>query len=159
MQIAVISDTHMTEPNAWFDQFYTTHLEPADALIHCGDITGKEMYWYLQNHKKFYAVAGNMDAFGMGHDLPTTLSLSLGGKKIGVAHGFGYGSRSGLGFSVAAAFGQDYDLILYGHTHIAEVEHFYSTTIVNPGTLRQHGGTFALIDIEADEVDASILSV
>ncbi|WP_027185892.1 metallophosphoesterase family protein [Desulfovibrio inopinatus] len=159
MRIAVISDTHMADPDAWFDQFYTNHLEPVDALIHCGDITGSGIYNYLQNHRQFYAVAGNMDAFGIGSELPATLTLTLSDKKVGVAHGFGYGERSSLGFSVAAAFGEDYDLILYGHTHMPEIVRKGTTTIINPGTLRQYSGTFALIDLSDEGITASIVCV
>jgi len=71
MRLAVISDTHLDQPSAWFERVYTRHLASADALIHCGDITGASLLHYLMQHKNFYAVAGNMDAYLAGSDLPS----------------------------------------------------------------------------------------
>jgi hypothetical protein len=138
MRLAVISDTHLDRPSAWFERVYTRHLAPADALIHCGDITGASLLHYLMQHKNLYAVAGNMDAHWAGSDLPSTLALELEGFRIGVSHGFG--SKSGVARRVAEAFGPGYDLICYGHTHVAAVEQYRGVTLLNPGSLEMvHG--------------------
>jgi len=41
---------------------------------------------------------------------------------------------------VAEAFGPAYDLICYGHTHVAAVEEYRGVTLLNPGSLEMvHG--------------------
>jgi uncharacterized protein len=137
MRLAVISDTHLESPSVWFERVYDRHLADADALIHCGDIAGPGMLHYLMQHPDLYAVAGNMDAHWAGPELPASLTFELQGVRIGVAHG--WGSRSGVPGRVAEAFGPGYGLICYGHTHQAKVEPHQGATLLNPGSLAQHG--------------------
>jgi len=138
MRLAVISDTHLDQPSSWFERVYVRHLDTADALIHCGDITGASLLHYLKRHKNFFAVAGNMDAHWAGGNLPSSLALELEGFRIGVSHGFG--SKSGVARRVAEAFGPGYDLICYGHTHVAAVEQYHGVTLLNPGSLEMAYG-------------------
>jgi hypothetical protein len=138
MRLAVISDTHLEQPSAWFERVYALYLAPADALIHCGDITGQSLLHYLMQHKRLYAVAGNMDGYLSGGGLPGTLGLELEGVRIGVSHG--YGSKSGAARRVADAFGPGYDLICYGHTHVAAVDAYRGVILLNPGSLEPGRG-------------------
>ncbi len=145
MMIAVISDTHLETPNDELGWIYREHLEQADVLIHCGDIVGQDTWAFLNIHPGFYAVRGNCD-FQLT-DLPFTLSLELEGKRVGIAHGFGRGVN--VGESLAQAFGPEYDLILFGHTH----RRFWgqATTgayLLNPGSLFcPRDGQFSLAKI------------
>jgi len=132
MIIAVISDTHLQSPNDELVWIFRAHLEQADVLIHCGDIVGQDTWAFLNAHPRFYAVRGNCD-FQLT-DMPPSLSLELAGKKIGIAHGFGRGVN--VGESVAQAFGPEYNLILFGHTH----RRFWGQAktgayLLNPGSL------------------------
>lgn len=146
MRLAVISDTHMVEPEGWFKRFFENHLLQVDALIHCGDITGLAVYEYLaRNHPQFHGVAGNCCDWRVGEELPAMLRLTLAGKTIGVVHG--WGDRPTLPARLPEAFGPGFDLILFGHTHRQTNLRFGDTLVVNPGSLSSERPCMAYVDL------------
>jgi hypothetical protein len=154
VRLAVISDTHLDEPTDWFRQIFARHLLPAEALIHCGDITGKAVLDFLShNHPNFHAVAGNTCAWQTAQELPAMLRLCLGGREVGVTHG--WGDRGHVPAKVYEAFGPGLDLILFGHTHRQFKMLFGQTLLVNPGSLCPDGEQnpcLAFIDMGKDIV-------
>jgi hypothetical protein len=150
VRLAVISDTHMVEPEGWFRRFFEKHLLPAGALIHCGDITGVAVHEFLAlNHPRFYGVAGNCCDWRVSEELPAMLRLTLAGKTVGVAHG--WGDRPTLPARLPEAFGPGFDLILFGHTHRQTNLRFGDTLVVNPGSLSGERPCMAYVDL-ADEI-------
>lgn len=149
MLIAVISDTHLAEPTPAFRRVFERHIEPADAVLHCGDMTGAAMLRYLEaSHPAFHAVLGNCDA-GSGMDLPAMRRLELAGFHIGMAHG--WGPRSRVGLTVLEALGPGLDIVCYGHTHRPHWEQVGSTWLLNSGSLdlaREELPSFALLTLE-----------
>lgn len=145
MRIAVISDTHLYDPNDWFEAVYLEHLAPADALLHCGDMVGLNMLGYLRQHPNFLAVSGNCDAWPVAEELPPTRVVELGGVRFGMVHG--WGDRTSLPERVIEAFPADTDLVLYGHLH--KFGHVRSALgqSLNPGSLSL-GGTASFCFIE-----------
>lgn len=137
MLIAVISDTHLREPDARLERIFAQHLAPADALLHCGDTTGRSAWSFLAQHPNFHAVAGNMDDWGLAEDLPARLSLDLGPLRVGLAHGHGLFGRP-LSRAVAESFGPGFDLLCFGHTHTPEHVTCGTTQVLNPGALASH---------------------
>jgi len=134
MLVAVISDTHLAGPTDAFRRIFERHLESADALLHCGDITGPAMLRYLESsHPCFHAVLGNCDAWSGLLGLPRVLRLELGGFAVGMAHG--WGPRSRVGLTVLEALGPDLDIICYGHTHVPYWAKVGDTWLLNPGSL------------------------
>ena len=93
MRVAVLSDTHLVSPDHWFEEVFQRHLAPADVVLHCGDVTGHDVLYYLMGHPAFYAVAGNMDGWVLSDDLPPTRRLEFEGVRIGMAHGWGFHGR------------------------------------------------------------------
>ena len=84
MKIAVISDTHMGRPPAWLDGVYARWLEPADHLVHCGDITSPETWSYFMQHKSFLCVRGNCDwDQRLVDELEPMLTAKVGGLTLG----------------------------------------------------------------------------
>ena len=77
MRAAVISDSHLSRPNAFFEAVYAEHLAPADYVIHCGDHTGQSLWSYLIQHPGHISVAGNCDGFALGGDPPPLAELVL----------------------------------------------------------------------------------
>ena len=154
MRIAVISDTHLHEPSSRLESVYATYLADADAVLHCGDITGRSAWSFLSQHPNFHAVAGNMDDWNLARDLPARLSLKLDGLTVGVAHGNGLAGRP-LSRAVAQSFGPGYDLVCFGHTHTPEHVTYDATHVVNPGSLANHESapTLALIDTSPFHVE------
>lgn len=146
MLLAVISDTHLAEPTSRFRRFFDEHLQHADALIHCGDMTGLAVYEYLaHNHPAFHAVAGNCCDWRIGQELPSMLRLTLAGRTVGVTHG--WGDRPSLPARLPEAFGPGFDLILFGHTHRQTNIAFGDTLVVNPGALSGDTPRMAYFDL------------
>ncbi len=148
MKIAVISDTHMGRPSAWLDRVYRTWLEPADHLVHCGDITSPEIWSYFMQHKSFLCVRGNCDWDQQLVDqLEPMLTASVGPITLGVTHG--WGPRSQVPITVAQAFGSGYDLVCYGHTHKRDWSVVEGVRLCNPGSLGE-SGSLAVITVRDD---------
>lgn len=156
MLLAVISDTHLDRPTDWFRAFFEEHLLAADALIHCGDTTGKALHDYMAlNHPNFHGVAGNCCDWRIGQELPVMLRLNLAGKAVGVAHG--WGEKPSLPARLPEAFGPGFDLILFGHTHRQTKLQFGDTLVVNPGSLSGDKPGMAFVRL-GDEIDVEFHS-
>ena len=148
MKIAVISDTHMGRPPAWLDGVYTRWLEPADHLVHCGDITSPETWSYFMQHKSFLCVRGNCDwDQRLVDELEPMLTAKVGGLTLGVTHG--WGPRSQVPVKVAQAFGPDYNLVCYGHTHRRDWSVVEGVQLCNPGSLGE-SGSLAVVTVGDD---------
>jgi len=158
VRIAVISDTHAHEPTPRLEAVYATYLMGADAVLHCGDMTGRSAWSYLCQHPNFHAVAGNMDDWAMARDLPPRLSLRLGDLTVGLVHGNGLSGRP-LSRAVAESFGPGYDLLCFGHTHHAEHVIYGSTHVVNPGALSRYESTPTLALIHTSPLRVEFVRV
>ena len=135
MRLAVLSDTHLSSPNARLAEEFEARLRHLDAVLHCGDHTGEAVWGYLNGHPAFYAVRGNMDAdFGEGL-LPGKRVLELHGFRVGMLHGHGLGFGDPLE-RISDILGTEVDLFCYGHTHMRELRRAGRTTILNPGSFR-----------------------
>lgn len=137
----------MNQPPGWFLRVYEQYLQPADAVLHCGDITGPATYHELLQHPCFHAVLGNCDWDpNLGTELTPMLRLELFGLRIGMAHG--WGSRPGVPARVAQAFGTEVDLVCFGHTHNRFWSDEFGPMLCNPGSVAE--GSMALVTIDAD---------
>lgn len=163
MRIAIISDTHAYEPTPWMEAVYQAYLEPADVLIHCGDITGMAMWTYFLQHPQFHAVSGNMCDWNLSAELDDRLSVMVGPLTVGVVHGIGYGhGRADIPDGVAQAFGSSHDLVCFGHTHHPHWGEHHGVRVVNPGSLRESGGnpTLAYVDVfEGKRMEHQLVAV
>jgi putative phosphoesterase len=139
MLLGVVSDTHG----------HIEHTRPAirmleslavDVVIHCGDIGSVDiiqMFAAWPTHfvfgnvdydadllRRAMAVAGQTchDRFG---------SLELSDRKIAFLHG-----DDARRFEETVE-GQQYDLVCYGHTHIAKQEQRGRTVVLNPGAVHR----------------------
>ncbi len=151
MLAAIISDTHLYEVTPWFAQAYERHLAGADVLIHCGDMAGRPVWSFLMQHPGFHGVCGNMDEWPLKPELASRLSLVLEGLRVGACHG--WGPRPGLSARIAEAYGQEYDLFFFGHSHAQEDVLHGGTRMVNPGSFQEGNAKYALAVIEAGKVD------
>ncbi len=148
MKIAIISDTHMGTPPSWLDRVYATWGEPADALVHCGDITSVETWSFFMQHPNFICVRGNCDWDPQLVDqLQPMLSVQLGPITLGATHG--WGPRSQVPVKVAQAFGPEYVLVCYGHTHARDWSVIDGVQLCNPGSLGE-SGSLAIVTVDSD---------
>ncbi|MCF8104634.1 MAG: YfcE family phosphodiesterase [Desulfohalobiaceae bacterium] len=114
MKIAVLSDTHLEDPSPPLIHVYEDRLKNMDIILHLGDFTGERVWLYLQAHTGFYEVAGNMDRGEWADSLPRKRVVQVGGVKIGMLHGFGFGDPKRYATDV---FAPGLDLICFGHSH------------------------------------------
>ena len=129
-RILVFSDSH-GETNLMIKT--SRNLPSVDGIIHLGDlnrdITELEDTFF---EIPIYGVQGNNDHTGL---YPNEKMLTIDGKKIFITHGHYY--ISGLDpeplKKVPAA--EEAELILYGHTHIADTEKYDGKILANPGSI------------------------
>jgi len=152
MIVAVMSDTHLDQPDALLAALFQRYCLSADVLLHCGDFVGEDTWSFLNAHPRFYSVQGNCDLHSLGGTVPALRELELEGFTIGMGHG--WGPRSRVGDAVAGQF-PDADIVCYGHTHIRDWRRTVAGTwLLNPGSMfwpRSGEGGFALLHLHAGQ--------
>lgn len=76
-------------------------------------------------------VAGNMDEPALKESLPKQRVLEVAGLRIGMVHDAGPRLRREA--RLAARF-EDCAAVVYGHTHVPQVERFQHLWVLNPGS-------------------------
>ena len=76
-------------------------------------------------------VRGNMDEDSLKATLPREHVVEIAGSRIGMLHNAG--PRQGREARLAARF-PDCAAIVYGHTHVPQVERFQHLWVLNPGS-------------------------
>jgi putative phosphoesterase len=107
-------------------------LRAADLILHGGDITGQAFLEELVAlGPPVEAVYGNMDEPALKASLPKERVVEVGGARIGMVHI--PGPRVGREARLVARF-PGCDAIVYGHTHVPQVEEREGVWILNPGS-------------------------
>ncbi len=160
MRLGVVSDTHGHVDNT---RVAVQMLESlcVDRVVHCGDVGSKEVVELFAPWRTDFVV-GNCD-----HD-PDRLAeviaeagqtcrgrfgeLHLNEKRIALLH-----SDDRAKFLEVTENNQ-WDLVCYGHTHVAAINRHGRTLIVNPGALyRANPHSLAVVDLS--ELTASIIKL
>ena len=129
-RILVISDTHGRNSSLLKDLLIKE--APFDMLIHCGDVES-DIFSYTGSNSSYavYAVDGNCDY----NRYPKELLIEAAGHRIFVTHGHNYNVRYSNDKLYAAARARQADVVLFGHTHVPEVEEKNGIFLMNPGSL------------------------
>jgi putative phosphoesterase len=151
MKIGVISDTHATSFDQLPDQILRT-LAEVDLIIHTGDFVARDVLDGLKRLGEVKAVAGNMDSEELKRILPEKETLVIGGKRVGITHG--WGSPYGIDDRVGGMF-DDVDIIVYGHSHYSQNEMKRGILFFNPG---QAKNSFGILTI-GQEVSGEIVNL
>jgi putative phosphoesterase len=123
-RVGLISDTHgMLRPEV-FDVFNGVEL-----ILHAGDVGDDDILDELGAIAPVLAVRGNTDRFDNPR-LPERRDLVVGGVRVHVSHGHEVGAKP---ITLLAAYGDEADVILYGHTHRELITESDGKLIVNPG--------------------------
>ncbi len=150
MLLGVVSDTHGHLANAQAAARKLAEYEIA-SVIHCGDIGSEDIVPVFAPWPSHF-VLGNVD------DKPSVLEgainaaglhyhgrfgeLQLAGRSIAFLH-----SDDSRRFDETIA-SQQYDLVCYGHTHVAAAKQTGRTLVLNPGALfRARSHTIAIVDL------------
>jgi len=143
MRIGVLSDTHIHLAEE-IPQEIIRAFSNIDLIVHAGDFVGSSVLEGLQRLGEVKAVHGNVDSMKLRGLLPDKALLVVGGRKIGITHG--WGSPEGIEHRVRGLF-DDVDIIIYGHSHRAKIEQTGGILFFNPGPGWQ---SFGILTIDGD---------
>jgi putative phosphoesterase len=158
MRIGVVSDTHghVAHTRAAIRMLESLEVE---RVLHCGDIGSAEVVALFAAWPTDF-VFGNCD--GNCHELETAIAaagqtchgefgeLEVAGKRIALLH-----SHDGARFRQTLHSGE-WDLVCYGHTHVASIDRYGPTLALNPGALyRANPHSLAVVELPA--VEATIV--
>jgi putative phosphoesterase len=148
--VGVLSDTHGELCDA-----AVRALSGVDHIIHAGDICSGAILPALRDIAPTTAVAGNMDLGHVAGELPATQAVEVGGVLIYVLHDL---NRLDLVPEDAGV-----QVVVYGHTHRAEIERQDGVIYLNPGSAGDprylRGPTLALLTISGADIEARIVSL
>ena len=132
MRIVVISDTHMPRGARALPAACVEHLHSADLILHAGDVTGETfLNELLALGPPLEAVHGNVDEPAVRALLPKERVVEAGEVRVGMVHI--PGPRAGREERLLARF-PGCAAIVYGHTHVPQVERRGGVWILNPGS-------------------------
>jgi putative phosphoesterase len=107
-------------------------LESADLVLHGGDFVSVEFLEQLRRlGPPVEGVCGNMDEQALKQALPRQRVVEAEAVRIGMVHDAG--PRAGREARLSARF-EDCDAVVYGHTHVPQLEQFQHLWILNPGS-------------------------
>jgi putative phosphoesterase len=130
--VAVIADTHMPRGGRRLPEPCLERLRVADLILHAGDVVASDVLAELEAlGPPVQAVHGNMDDATLRALLPATLVAEAGGVRIGMTHDAG--PRAGREERLVRRF-PHCAAVVYGHTHLPQVERLGKVWILNPGS-------------------------
>lgn len=159
MKILVFSDTHGVTDR--MKEILGRNFADTDLVIHLGDkITDLYDLTFEYNMMAFLYVTGNCDYYSGVMSAPYERSVTLEDKKFLMLHGHTKGVNQGIFGLLYDARNADADIVLYGHTHVANLTEKDGITFFNPGslTLPRDGtnGTYGIIRINNGKAEFEI---
>jgi putative phosphoesterase len=159
--VAVIADTHLPRGARRLPEDCVARLRAADLILHAGDVVAASVLEDLAAlGPPLHAVHGNMDDAALQRSLPDTLVVEAGGLRIGVTHD--PGPRAGREERLARRF-PGCAAVVYGHTHIPQVEQVGETWILNPGSpterRRAPAHTMLVLGVEHGQIRPELIRV
>lgn len=126
-------------------------------ILHAGDLLEDAQRLAALSGIPFTGVVGNCDYLIAG---PQETTLELGGKKIFLTHGHNY--RVKYGYRELIRRGQELraNIVVFGHTHVAQVFWEEDILFINPGSTFQprDGGrpSYAIVEMVEGRVWPSL---
>jgi uncharacterized protein len=130
LRVAVLSDTHLPRGARRLPDACLRELERAELILHGGDVVAASVLEELRELAPVEAVRGNMDRPELSL-LPERRVVEAGGARIGMIHDAG--PRAGREDRLVGAF-PGCSAVVYGHTHVPQVERVGGVWILNPGS-------------------------
>lgn len=146
MRILVISDTHGQDR----DIARLLEVVNPDRVYHLGDSQNECQFLTSIATCPVEMVCGNCDWYS---NLPVEVVLEVGKHVLLLTHGHRFACKSSYDGLMKEAKRVGADFILYGHTHVAEIEKIKGYTIINPGSLTyprgyDRRGTYAVLNVD-----------
>jgi uncharacterized protein len=149
MRLAVLTDTHVGSIHELPSPMLKA-LAEVDLIVHAGDFTETAVLEGLRALREVKAVCGNMDSRAIRMALPRKELFVVGGKKVGVIHG--WGTPFGIASRVRGEF-DDVDVIIFGHSHLSCHERIRGILMFNPGRCRESYGLLTI----AEDIGAEVV--
>src|SRR5207302_5695053 len=131
-RMSVIADTHLPRGTRALPEECLRILRGADLILHGGDFVTETFLDELRAlGPPVEGVYGNMDEPALKAALPKERTVEVDGARIGMVHI--PGPRAGREARLAARF-PDCEAVVYGHTHVPQVERFQHLWILNTGS-------------------------
>ncbi|MFQ6050136.1 MAG: metallophosphoesterase [Candidatus Hydrothermarchaeota archaeon] len=128
--IGVISDTHIPKRAQKLPREIYEIFENTSMIIHAGDMVDTRVINELEKISRVIAVYGNMDPPQIREKFPKINSIEIYGWKIGVTHN----SIIRSGEMKEIAMKNDFDVLIFGHTHRASIVKENGRIYLNPGS-------------------------
>jgi len=152
MNILVVSDTHgnYLGPLCCFNE-----ADAIDMIIHLGDEISDAKMLETVVRIPVLMVPGNCDS-SAGE--PRELCRTIEGHTFFITHGDRYRVKRGLDELVKKAQSMSASVVLYGHTHTAEILQRGGIMLVNPGTLMaaSNSKSCAILTVSGRDISAEI---
>lgn len=127
LRIGVISDTH-----GYLDGYIFHVFDGVQHILHGGDVGEDRILDELEEIAPVIAVSGNVD-LGITARRPQKWCGSLGGLKICMTHGHLLDAARYNASAMEFFAGENPDIIIHGHSHIAKHERESGISFLNPG--------------------------
>lgn len=150
-RIGLLSDTHRELPQAIFSLFADVHH-----IIHAGDIGDWDIILALQILAPVTAVYGNCDDYRVRRHCPLQQTLRVNGLMVQVTHF----PQEAPALPPAPV----QQIQVFGHSHVASIQHIGSTLYINPGSIsrprQDQRPSVALLQVDGEQPPrAAILSL
>jgi putative phosphoesterase len=138
-----------------------TLVRGSDLVLHAGDFVSSGFLEELRAiGPPVEAVHGTMDEPEVKASLPKQQVVEVGNLRIGMVHDAG--PRSGREARLAARF-EDCEAVVYGHTHVPQVERFQHLWVLNPGSptdrRRQPVHTMIVLRIRGSRITPELITL
>jgi uncharacterized protein len=145
-----MSDMHLPRGARRLPEACLQHVRRADLILHLGDFSTLAVLEELEAlGPPLQAVSGNADEPALRARLPTELVVEADGARIGLVHI--PGPAVGRADRLVRRF-PGCDAVLFGHTHLPQVERHENVWVLNPGspTERRRGPFHSMLLLEVN---------
>jgi len=130
-------------------------------VLHAGDFVSVEFFEELRAlGPPVEGVCGNMDEPALRESLPKHRVVEVGAVRIGLVHDAG--PHAGREARLAARF-EECEAVVYGHTHVPQVERFQHLWVLNPGSptdkRRQPVHTMLVLRVQGSRVTPELVTL
>jgi putative phosphoesterase len=159
LRVAVIADTHLPRGARELPDACVDELRRADLVLHAGDVVAAAVLEDLRAlGPPVHAVCGNMEEPALAQALPTELVVDVEEARIGLVHV--PGPAAGREARLRGRF-PGCQAVVYGHTHVPQVERDEGVWILNPGSpterRRAPEHTMLLLEVRGSEIEPTLL--
>lgn len=159
--VAAVSDTHLPRGARRLPEACLERLRAADLILHAGDVATAAVLEELRAlGPPLWAVHGNVDEPALQQALPVERLVEVGAARIGMVHV--PGPAAGREARLAGRF-PGCDAVVYGHTHLPQVERLGAVWILNPGSpterRRAPARTMLVLEVEGREIRPQLVEL